>query len=106
MRLVLAQVHAVARVVVNGREAGHLWARPFGLDLDGFLVEGANELAIEVSNLAVNRIAALERAGAKWHEFHDIGFVNRDYKPFTSADCPPRASGLEGFPEIVVLAAG
>lgn len=106
VRLEFAGLHAVARVVVNGREVGHVWARPFGIDLDGFLVEGANELEIEVSNLAVNRIAALERAGVKWKEFHDIGFVNRNYKPFTVADCLPRASGLEGFPEIVVLAAG
>jgi hypothetical protein len=106
VRLVFPGLHAVARVIVNGREAGHVWARPFGLDVGDFLVAGANELAIEVSNLAVNRIAALERAGVKWHEFHDIGFVNRDYKPFTAADCPPRASGLEGSPEIVVLAAG
>ena len=44
------------------------------------LKPGRNELVIEVTNLAANRIADLDRRKVPWKQFHEINFVNIDYK--------------------------
>jgi hypothetical protein len=53
-------------------------------------------IEIEVTNLAANRIAALDRANVDWRIFHEINFVNIDYKPFDSSNWLPLSSGLLG----------
>lgn len=46
----LGEVFETAEVFVNGRSAGVRLCRPYRFDLTGFLKEGENELAIEVTN--------------------------------------------------------
>src|SRR5207245_8932384 len=46
-----------ATVLGNGRRAGALWAPPFRIDVTDLLKDGANELAIEVYNTAINELA-------------------------------------------------
>jgi hypothetical protein len=65
---------------------------------------GRNTLAIEVTNLAANRIRDLEQKGVAWKNFHEINFVNIGYKPFDAADWPLQPSGLLGPVRIVPLA--
>ena len=50
----------------------------------------------EVTNLAANRIADLDRRGVGWKAYHEINFVNKDYKPFDASGWPLRDSGLIG----------
>ncbi len=52
----LGVVYDMARVRVNGREAGVCWTPPDRLDITGFVRPGANRLEIEVANTWVNRL--------------------------------------------------
>lgn len=59
----LGTVRESARVTVNGRDLGAVWAIPFRIPLADALHAGDNELAIEVTNLAANRVRAMARNG-------------------------------------------
>ena len=92
----LGNVYESARVKVNGQYIGALWSHPFRIAIGQALVEGENKLEIEVTNLAANRIADLDRRGVDWKKFHNINFVNIKYKPFDASLWPPMNSGLLG----------
>jgi hypothetical protein len=55
-----------------------------------------NLLEVEVTNTSANRIRDLDRRGVKWQNFHDINFVNINYKKFDASDWPLADSGLLG----------
>jgi hypothetical protein len=95
LSLDLGAVHASARVRLNGIDLGILIAPPFTVEARG-LRQGANLLEIEVTTTAANRIRDLDRRGVAWRVFHDINFVNIDYKPFDASEWPVRPSGLAG----------
>lgn len=97
----LGKVGETAKVRVNGREAGCCWAPPHRLAVD--LVQGRNVLEVEVTNLAANRIAELDRRKAPWKAFHEINFVNIDYKAFDASGWEARDSGLMGPVTVVGL---
>jgi hypothetical protein len=92
----LGKVAESARVRLNGVDLGCWWARPFRRSVGGFLRAGENLLEVEVTNLAANRIADLDRRQVPWKNFHEINFVNRQYQPFDASGWPPRPSGLIG----------
>jgi hypothetical protein len=81
---------------VNGQLAGVAWCHPFRLPVGLLLRPGENTLAVEVTNLAANRIADLDRRGVSWKRFHDINFVNIRYQPFDASKWEPTPSGLLG----------
>lgn len=91
----LGRVAESARVWVNGRELGVLFARPFRMRIGG-LAARDNLLEIDVTNVSANRIRDLDRRGMPWKIFHDINYVNIDYKPFDASGWPIRAAGLLG----------
>lgn len=51
----LGKVHTMAKLYVNGSEAGILWKPPYCTDISNYIREGENSLKIEVVNLWVNR---------------------------------------------------
>ena len=51
-----SSVREIARVRINGVDAGTVWARPYLLDVGRFLVPGTNKIEIEVTNLWANRL--------------------------------------------------
>lgn len=55
-RLDLGRVADIARVYVNGREAGVAWTAPFRLDVTALLQPGVNTLEIHVANRWINRL--------------------------------------------------
>ena len=55
-----------------------------------------DERVIEVTHLAANRIADLDRRKVPWKRFHEINFVNIDYKDFDASAWPALDSGLLG----------
>lgn len=63
--LKFSDVREIARVRVNGKDAGTVWAQPYHLRLDSLLHPGANELEVEVTNLWPNRIIGDLQPGAK-----------------------------------------
>ena len=58
--------------------------------------EEANVLEVEVTNVSANRIRDLDRRSVNWKNFHDINFVNQDYRPFDASNWPLYDSGLLG----------
>jgi hypothetical protein len=99
----LGRVGESARVKVNGAPVGTLWCQPFQIAVGEHLRPGRNTLEVEVTNLAANRVADLDRRGVKWKEFHEINFVNVNYKPFDASKWPPRESGLLGPVRLIPL---
>lgn len=85
----------IARLKVNGKEYGTLITPPFRVVVDNLKPTG-NQLEVEVTSVSANRIRDLDRRGVPWKNFHDINFVNIDYKPFNAADWPLMESGLLG----------
>ncbi|MHC1770015.1 MAG: glycosyl hydrolase [Verrucomicrobiia bacterium] len=54
----LGEVREVARIFVNGREAGHSSFAPHLIDVTGLVRPGENSLVIEVANTWLNRLRA------------------------------------------------
>ena len=46
----------IARVTLNGKEAGVAWKAPFMLDITETVAAGENALKVEVANLWTNRL--------------------------------------------------
>lgn len=93
----LGDVRNVARVRVNGRDLGTAIMRPYRVHVPADLLKASgNELEIEVTNLAANRIRDLDRRKVAWRIFRDINLVNIKYKPFDASVWPVFDSGLLG----------
>ena len=82
-------------LTLNGSDLGTLFTPPFRVTVP-VLKRKANRLEIEVTNLSANRIRDLDRRKVPWRNFHDINFVNLNYKPFDASDWPLSDSGLLG----------
>ena len=91
----LGKVCQSARVRLNGSDLGTLVLAPYRTYVD-HLQKTGNLLQIEVTNLSANRIRDLDRRGVVWKNFHNINFVNIDYKPFDASKWPLADSGLIG----------
>ncbi len=92
----LGKVCESAHVWVNGKDAGILWSIPFIAKIGSFLFPGINRIEIEVANLMANRIRQMDQQKVPWRNYHEINFVNIDYKPFDASDWNPMPSGLLG----------
>jgi hypothetical protein len=55
-QLNLGEVHEVANVRINGKNAGILWKSPYVVRVDGLLHEGENVIEVDVTNLWPNRL--------------------------------------------------
>ena len=101
-RLDLGRVHESARVRLNGREVGVLIGPSFQLTLDPSSLGASNTLEIEVTNLAANRIAALDKEAVSWRKFYNVNFPARFPQNrgqdglFSAAQWEPVESGLIG----------
>ena len=92
----LGKVAESARIWINGQEVDVLWSIPFRIRVGEFLKSGENSIKIEVANLMANRIRYMDLKGMEWRLFHEINFVNIDYKPFDASGWHPMPSGLLG----------
>jgi len=99
----LGEIAHTAKVRLNGKPAGTCWAPPHRIELGGLLEKGRNVLEVEVTNLAANRIADLDRRKVGWKAFHEINFVNIDYQPFDASTWPVFPSGLIGPVRLVPI---
>jgi hypothetical protein len=91
----LGDVRQSARVKVNGKDYGVLFTPPFRVVVNNLKPKN-NWLEVEVTNVSANRIRDLDRRSVKWKNFHDINFVDLNYKPFDASDWPLTDSGLLG----------
>lgn len=93
----LGEVRHSARVFLNGTEIGVLVQAPFRIVLPPrALKRKANQLIVEVTTLAANRIRDLDRRGVSWNIFRDINFVNDRYQPFDASSWELMDVGLLG----------
>jgi hypothetical protein len=91
----LGRVCQSARVRINGLDLGTLIVPPFRIALPKLKAKD-NLLEVEVTSVAANRIRDLDRRQVPWKNFHDINFVNIDYKPFDASGWPAADVGLLG----------
>ena len=91
--LYIPDVRESAHVYVNGHDAGVIFAAPFMLDISRFLKRGRNTIVIDVTSLAANRVAAMDRRGEKWRIFKDANIANlkggkiSDYSHWDTMPC-------------------
>lgn len=104
----LGKVKNMARIHINGKEAGTLWTAPWQLDITDFVKQSDNELEIEVVNLWPNRLIGDEQLpddgiqNHQWPEWLLKGearnserYTFTTYKHYTK-DSPLLESGLIG----------
>lgn len=82
-------VREIARVRVNGHDAGTVWAKPLEIRVDPWLRPGSNSLEIEVTNLWANRIIGDAQPGVR------KTFTKTNIRSY-SGDSPLLPSGLIG----------
>jgi hypothetical protein len=101
-QLDLGRVHDSARIRLNGRDLGTAIGPSFRVTVDAGSLDGENRLEVHVTNLAANRISALDRAGVRWKNFYNVNFPARFPQNrgadglFTAAAWEPLDSGLLG----------
>ena len=71
----LGDVRESARVRVNGHDAGTLFAVPFRMNIGQWLKPGRNTIEIEVTGLAANHIAQMDRDGKVWRKFKNANIA-------------------------------
>lgn len=94
--LELGKVNEAAKIIINGKEAGISWSLPFRMDISNFVKQGENSITIEVSNLMANHIRSMDQHKIPWRKYHEINFVNINYKNFDASGWSVQPSGLEG----------
>ena len=102
-RIIAAALADSAAVTLNDKPVERLFSAPFEAALGSHLQPGRNTLVVEVTNLAANRIADLDRRSVQWKSFHEVNFVNKDYKSFDASKWPLRDSGLFGPVRLIPL---
>jgi hypothetical protein len=85
----LGEVKNIAEVIVNGKNMGTVWKKPFRLDITEALKKGQNTVEIKVTNLWVNRLIGDAQPGVE----KKITFTTM---PFYQADSKLLPSGLLG----------
>lgn len=101
--LQLDKLYESARVIINGKDAGLIWSLPYELKVGQYLKEGNNTIRIEVCNLMANRIRNMDRKGEVWRNYHEINFVNINYKNFDATSWKVQPSGLDGAVKLIPL---
>ncbi|WP_435354860.1 glycosyl hydrolase [Emticicia sp. SJ17W-69] len=92
----LGDVKNIAEVIINGKNAGIAWKKPFKLDITDAIKSGENTIQVKITNLWANRL---------------IGDAQPDVKvkttfttmPFYRANSPLLPSGLMGDVRIFVI---
>lgn len=90
----LGEVKNMAEVLVNGRNVGIVWKKPFTIDITTALKSGNNTIEVQVTNLWVNRLIGDAQPGVT----QKTTFTTM---PFYKADAPLLPSGLMGPVKLV-----
>lgn len=101
--LQLDKLYESARIIINGKDAGVIWSLPFETKVGKYLKEGKNTVSIEVCNLMANRIRNMDRNGVVWRNYHEINFVNINYKNFDASNWKVQPSGIDGAVKLIPL---
>ncbi len=94
--LQLGKVYESAKVFINDKEIGILWSIPYEARIGKYMKQGENTIKIEVVNLMANRIRNMDMNKQEWRKYHEINFVNINYKGFDASNWKVQPSGLQG----------
>lgn len=97
-RLDLGDVKNLAEVIVNGKNVGIVWKKPFVIDVTDALKTGDNMIEIKVTNTWVNRLIGDAQPGVT----NKITFTTM---PFYKPDSPLLPSGLLGPVKLIARSA-
>ncbi|MCD9855362.1 glycoside hydrolase [Epilithonimonas sp. JDS] len=97
------KLYESAKVIVNGQDAGIVWSLPFEINIGKYLKKGKNTIQIEVCNLMANRIRDMDQKKIQWRNYHEINFVNINYKPFDASNWKVQPSGLDGEIQLIPI---
>jgi len=90
----LGDVKNLAQVIVNDKDLGIVWKKPFKVNLANALKPGSNTIEVKVTNLWVNRLIGDQQASeTKKYTYTTM--------PFYNAKSPLSPSGLLGPVQIV-----
>lgn len=97
----LGKVCESARVTLNGKELAIMIGPDYQVAINKKQLISNNILEIKVSNLAINRIAYMDRNNIPWKIFYNINMSGRMRQStkngiFDASDLKPRESGLIG----------
>jgi hypothetical protein len=101
----LGEILESAKVIVNGNDAGVVWSLPMQRKIGALLKPGKNTVALEITNLAANRIRDLDKRKVDWKIMREINFVNINYRPFDASNWEITTAGLLGPVRLVPLSA-
>lgn len=101
--LKLNNLYESAKIIINGKDAGLIWSLPFEMQVGKYLKEGVNSIQIEVCNLMANRIRYMDLKHEVWRNYHEINFVNINYKDFDAGKWNVQPSGLDGAVKLIAL---
>lgn len=90
----LGDVKNLAEVIVNGKNVGITWKKPFRIDVTEALKQGSNSIQVKVTNTWVNRLIGDAQPGVT----NKITFTTM---PFYKAESPLLPSGLLGPVKLV-----
>jgi len=99
--LEFGNVHESVKVWVNDQYVGQVWSIPFQINVTQYLKQGQNQIRLEVANLMANRIRQMDQEGKEWRNYHEINFVNIDYKSFDASGWKVMPSGIAGQVKMV-----
>lgn len=85
----LGDVKNLAEVIINGKNTGITWKKPFRLDVTDALKQGTNSIQVKVTNTWVNRLIGDAQPGV-------TNKITYTTMPFYKADSPLLPSGLLG----------
>ena len=92
----LGDVKNLAEVTVNRKPLGVVWKKPFRVDVTDAVKPGANNVAIKVVNLWVNRLIGDAQAGV-------TNKTTYTALPFYQANSPLQPSGLLGPVKVLAI---
>lgn len=72
----LGDVRESAHVYINGKDAGVAFCAPFCLNIGNMLKAGNNTIEIDVTGLAANYVAEMDRRDIKWRIFKNANIAN------------------------------
>lgn len=85
----LGEVYGLAEVIVNGRNLGVLWKRPFRTEVTDALKTGENEVEVRVTTLWVNRlIGDAKKMAALGVQYADRNSVISKWPEWVGKDSP------------------
>ncbi len=95
----LGEVKNIAEVIINGKNVGTVWKKPFRIDITEALKVGRNTLQVNVTNLWVNRLIGDAQPDPVRRSDGTAGVTSKvtfTTIPFYKADSPLLPAGLLG----------